>query len=135
MSTPASTATDIDLTPFREPFKALVLQHISQKLDPNEWADLRELSLNPRRHLQGVEPLDIDATPDKLLDAALCEEAMSVRDILVPVFEAAAVEIGAIEGQPVRYVKGQGIYVWGPRPDSGAALSFWITHPAYPPRW
>jgi hypothetical protein len=66
---------------------------------------------------------------------AISVDSISVQETLVPSFKAKAVQIDFIEGRPVYYVNGQGIYLWGLEPVSGLSLMFWTTHPAYPPSW
>jgi|ThiBio_inoc_biof_1041523.scaffolds.fasta_scaffold00229_8 hypothetical protein len=123
------------LDAYREPFKAVVLQHIRKSMPAAEWARLRALASDRRRCVDRSFKIDPDASPAALLDAALCEDSISVDETLVAAFKARAVEVGQVEGQPVRYVSGEGIYLWGLDPARGFTLSFWATYPAYPPSW
>lgn len=123
------------LDAYDEPFKAVVLQHIRTSLAATEWARFRALAADRRRYVDRNFAVDADASPAELLDSALCEDSISVDEILIPLFKAKAVEIGQIEGQPVRYISGEGIYLWGLDPAKGFTLSFWATFPAYPPGW
>lgn len=124
-----------NLDAYRAPFKAAVLKHIHESLDADEWARLRSMAANRSRFVDRNDTADLEASPEKLLDAALSEDSISVQQTLVPAFKANAVEIGQIEGQPVYYVDGQGMYLWGLEPVNGLTLMFWATHPAYPPSW
>lgn len=125
---------DDDLTKYREPFKAVVLKHISESLGTEEWLRLRSMCVNQRRFVHPKDTADLDATPEALFDMACSEDGISVKETLVfPAFTP--VVIGQLEGQPVYYVDGQGIYLWGQQPDSSSTLAFWLTHPAYPPSW
>lgn len=123
------------LDPYREPFKAVVLKHICHSLPPSEWARLRDLALDRRHRADPSFEMDAGVSPAALLDAALCEDSISVDETLIPAFRANSIEVGQVGGQPVHYVSGEGIYVWGLAPAQGFSLSFWVTHPAYPPGW
>lgn len=59
----------------------------------------------------------------------LTEDGIAVNEVM-RTFEGIA--IAQIEGQPVHYVQGQGIYVWGQQPDSPQTLMFWATTPDVP---
>lgn len=130
----ASIKTE-NLDAYRASFKAAVLRHIQESLDSEEWAWLRSMAANRSRFVDRNDTADLEATPEKLFDVALSEDSISVQETLVPSFKAKAVQIEQIEGQPVYYVKGKGIYLWGLTPDSCPTLMFWATHPAYPPGW
>lgn len=123
------------LNAYREPFKAAVLKHIQETLGAGEWERLRSMAANRNRFVNRSDTEDLEATPEELLNVALSEDGISVEQTLVPFFKAKAVQIDQIEGQPVYYVDGQGIYIWGLEPANGLTLMFWVTHPAYPPRW
>jgi hypothetical protein len=45
------------------------------------------------------------------------------------------VPIGEINGQPVYYATGRGIYQWGQSLDNPYSLMFWVSSPAYPKGW
>lgn len=123
------------LDAYREPFKAVVLQHIRKALPASEWARLRALASDRRRCVDRSFKIERDTSPAELLEASLSEDSISVDETLVPAFKGKAVEIGQVEGQPVRYISGEGIYLWGLEPTKGFTLSFWATFPAYPPSW
>jgi hypothetical protein len=124
-----------NLDAYRVPFKAAVLKHIQESLDADEWARLRSMAANRSRFVDYNDTADLDASPERLLDAGLSEDSISVEQTLTPPFKAKAGQIEMIEGQPVYYVNGQGIYFWGLEPANGLTLMFWATHPAYPPSW
>lgn len=123
------------LDAYREPFKAMVLKHIRASMPAVEWARLRTLASDRKNWVDRSFKFDPEASAAVLLDAALCEDSISVDETLVPAFRQRAVEIGQIGGQPVFYVAGAGIYLWGLDPANGFTLSFWATYPAYPPGW
>lgn len=123
------------LDAYHEPFKAVVLKHIRKTLAASEWARFRDLSADRRRCVDRSFKVDVDASPAALLDETISEDSISVDETLVPAFKAKAIEIGQVEGQPVRYISGEGIYLWGLEPAKGYTLSFWATYPAYPPSW
>ncbi len=118
---------------FRGAFKAIVLGHIRSALDSAEWRRLRALAGQGRPFAR--LPVDADARPESLFEAACSEDTLSIREALIPVFKADATEIGTIEAKPVYYVRGRGLYVWGLEPVDGNTLSVWVTFPAYPPGW
>ncbi len=118
---------------YRGTFKRIVMAHVRDVLGTAEWARLRGLA--PLGKPFGKLPVDVDAQPDALFDAACSEDTLSVRETLIPVFKAAAAEIATIEGGAVYYVQGRGIYLWGLEPVIGNTLSVWLTFPAYPPGW
>ena len=113
-------------------FKSCVLRHITSKLPAEEWVWLRERAEDKICGLMPPEPVDALATPQELVDRHIHEDSLRVTDIL-KVF--AGVAIDEIAGQPVYYCPNSGIYLWGKSPDDGFSLSFWISHPAYPPGW
>lgn len=123
------------LDSYHQPFKEVVLPHLSA-LPPDEWKRLRAFAANRSRHVNPkLDVADLEATPQKLVDDALSEDSISVDQFLETSFRAKATEIGSIKGQPVYYVNGQGIYLWGLEPKQGFTLAVWVTHPAYPPSW
>lgn len=93
------------------------------------------LATDRRRSVDRTFNIDPKSSPASLLDAAVSEESISVQEMLIPALKAKAKEIGQIEGQPVLYIQGEGIYLWGLDPASGITLTFWTTYPAYPPIW
>ncbi len=119
---------------YYEPFKDVVLKHL-HSMPSDEWQRLRAYAANHAGNIHHKDIADLSMTPESLFDVALSEDGISVDDVLSPGFRLQAVEIGEIEGQPVRYITGQGIYLWGLNPKHRLSLSFWITHPAYPPNW
>lgn len=126
--------TTTNLEKYHGDFKAAVLGHM-HALAPQEWARLRSLAENPKRWVWREKSPSLNATPEALVDKALSEDCISVQETLVPGFKEAATPIANIAGQPVYYVDGQGIYLWGLEPDNGSTLVVWATHPAYPPSW
>lgn len=123
----------VNLDRYRGQFKAAVLKHIKETLGTDEWARLRSMATNTRRHVPGMIHADLYFSAQALVDEWVTEDGISVQETLVPGFKP--VQIDQIEGQPVYYVEGRGIYLWGQQPDSNLTLSFWITQPAYPPGW
>ncbi len=75
------------------------------------------------------------ASPEELIAAAVTHDGISVDEIIIPKFRVRTDEIGTIEGAPVFYIKGEGIYFWGADRTTRATLNVWLTHPAYPPGW
>jgi hypothetical protein len=124
-----------DLSQYHAQFKAAVLKHVQESLDVNEWARLRSMAANCSRFVNDNDTADLDATPEKLFDVASSVDGISVEQALIPSFKEKATRIEQIEGQPMYYVEGQGIYLWGLEPANGLTLMFWATHPAYPPNW
>lgn len=104
-----------------EAFKASVLAHL-KTLPSAEWSALRALG---QRSL----------TPEQLVEEATTESYTH----LIPelsVWPDQVTDLAArIDGQPVRYIQGQGIYLWSRRPRKGPYLTLWVTHPGYPPGW
>jgi hypothetical protein len=122
------------LEDYMQPFKEIVLRHIAS-LGPGEWDRLRELSRNRGHCVDAGFTLPASATAEDVVHAAVSEDSICVDEVLVPAFKRRAVELDRIEGQPVYYVSGTGMYVWGKSPSTGFSLSFWATYPAYPPGW
>jgi hypothetical protein len=122
-----------DTTPYKEPFKVAVLKHIHESLSPDEWERLRSLALNRNNYSSRHDKADLEATPELLLNEALSEDNISVEETLLPIYKS--VQIDEIAGQPVYYLEGEGVYLWGEQPDSIPTLTFWVAHPAYPPGW
>lgn len=123
----------LELTKFREPFKAVVLAHL-KALPAEEWQRLRALRQDRSRYVGGMPPLTEPVDPETLVEESLCEDAWSFNRDLTG-FEENASEIGVVEGRSVVYIVGCGIYLWAPHPTDGPTMTLWITHPAYPPRY
>lgn len=121
----------LELENFWEPFKAVVLPHL-KALPAGEWRRLRAVGADQSRYVGGIPPLAEPVTPETLVDGALCEDDWSFAHALAG-FEDHAEEVGVIEGRPVSYIVGMGIYLWTPHPTDGPTMTLWITHPAYPP--
>lgn len=118
----------------REPFKAIVLKHIAEGLPRGEWDQMRTLAVEG----EPFDPsfvADATITPESFVHAELTEDGMSVNEALIPSFRARSVVIGTLLEQPVYYVEGSGIYVWGQTPDSHPVFMLWLSHPVYPPGW
>lgn len=117
-------------------FKSIVLKHLQEQLPESEWLRLRALKnkQSPLPQEDAKHELQAVVTPEQLVKAALVDEGMPL-DVLLTAFKNTAVEIEKLEGQPVYYFEGKGIYVWAPSHDAFGHLSVWITHPAYPPGW
>ncbi len=126
-----------NLDAFQPEFRAVVLAHIAT-LPASEWERLRTIGAHSRDRppLPHGSPLfAIDTPADVLLDGTLSEDSTSVEDVLSTTLGASAVTIGEIAGEPVWYVEGTGLYLWGPARVGEFSLSFWATYPAYPPGW
>lgn len=115
-------------------FKSIVLAHMNA-LPADEWKRLRELALDKSRNSCGTDETRALATREEIVASATSQAGISVDEILIPKFRANAQEIGSLDGQPVFYVNGAGIYFWGPNPTSRSTLNLWLTYPAYPPGW
>lgn len=130
----AVSSSGFILGKYHAQFKAAVVKHIKESLDSDEWFRLRAMAENRARYVNRNDVPDLKASPECLVDVAMSEDDISVKQTLaVPGFKAVA--ITQIDGAPVYYVKGEGIYLWGMRPDSFPTLMLWVTHPAYPPGW
>jgi hypothetical protein len=112
-------------------FKRVVLAHIAL-LGTQEWERLRALSIGGTCELRRDQS-QRHATAEQLLDVALTTAVMSVDETLMS--DCDNYRVGEIEGEPVYYVVGRGIYVWGRSRTSYFTLTFWVTYPAYPPGW
>ena len=121
----------LELEKFREPFKAVVLAHL-KALPAEEWQRLRAVGQDRLRYVGGMPPLTEPVDPETLVDEGLCEDDWTLNRALAG-FEENARAIGAVEGRPVVYIAGCGIYLWAPHPTDGPTMTLWITHPAYPP--
>lgn len=115
-----------------EKFRSCVLGHIIERLPNEEWVWLREHAADQACGLMPPEPVDIEASPTELVARHVNEDSLSVTDVL-KIFAGEVID--EISGEPVYYCPGKGIYLWGKSPDHGFSLSFWVSHPAYPPGW
>jgi hypothetical protein len=122
-----------NLDHYIQPFKAVVLKHLTS-LPPVEWERLRSLSVDKSRYADSNHVGDPAATPGALVDAATSTDFISVNDVIKP-WPLKAAPIDVIADQPVYYVDGEGIYVWGLDQQDSLSLQVWVTHPAYPPSW
>jgi hypothetical protein len=118
-------------------FKEIVVSHIQDTLRHAEWSRLRALSLNLMRRPPAARSLVIGEhiTPEEFVDQALECSSISVNESLIMDFKQLSVKIGEVAEQPVFYVQGRGIYMWGLDQDHGDSLSVWLTYPAYPEGW
>lgn len=130
-----ATKNDIDLSHNFEAFKSLVIQHVTHKMTTIEFNRYREMSINSNRSLHPDLKSNISLTLKELLDEAISEDSLSVKEIIKSMQEHGLDVIGEIYGEPVYFVNGQGIYFWGESPESLPVITIWLTHPAYPPNW
>lgn len=113
-------------------FRACVLLHIRNDLPQEEWVWLREQAEAQINGFQPIDPEDIEASPEALVEKYV--HAIELRTVdLLKVFPGHVV--GEVAGEPVHYCPKTGIYLWSKSAECLGALSFWITHPAYPPGW
>ena len=123
------------LAAYQSQFKAAVLKHIQRSLGSDEWRRLRALAADRRRHVAGWEDAYSEAPAEQLLEQGVSEDELSASEVLAAWRNGSPGAIDKIAGQPVYYVKGQGIYFWGLEPCAHRTLMFWITYPSYPPKW
>jgi hypothetical protein len=117
----------------RDQFKAIVLKHLTEHVSDDAWFELRDYAkVGPR--VIGPGAVYEELTREQLVKTGMSEAGLGLGDVLTPKFRDSAEVIGEIEGAPVYYVVGTGIYVWG-QPQKGFVLELWITQPAYPPGW
>jgi hypothetical protein len=116
-------------------FRQLVLEHIQNALPSEEWARFREMSLQTRHSCDPLFDAKMGETPQALVDNATSEDGISLHEIVRPGWLKKSITIGAIQGAPVLYVQGHGVYAWSASPAQAPTLVLWLTHPAYPPGW
>lgn len=117
---------------YAERFRTIVLRRL-QSMPDTEWQELREWAADGR----GVDDDDVPSEPvtrESLVRETLFEDGLELSDLLKSGFGDRATEIGSIEGYPVLYIEGTGIFAWGSDKTIGT-LAVWITYPAYPPGW
>ncbi|MHC5208783.1 hypothetical protein [Pseudomonas chlororaphis] len=123
----------------RDSFKALIIKHVAEDLPEDEWISLRQLALGGFAGVRPYPMVDPDDTPEKVIIENICVENGEDIDSIVEQYAVghgvSVTEIGFIEGRPVLYLEGTGIYLWDPKGPTGHYLSFWISFPAYPPSW
>ena len=112
------------LDPFKSEFKHAVLQHIRDGLKASGWARLRHFANDRRRSRFCDMNIPEAISPDELIDLALEEVGLSVNEVMSPNFKDNAKIIATIQGQPVYFILGMGIYFWGARPRSRPTLHF-----------
>lgn len=124
----------MSLDKYREPFKAAVLKHIAEKLDAVEWVRLRSMAANKKRWMPGIgNTFDATASAATLVEKWTREDSASIWAVMQK--GRTPIEIGLIDGYPIYYIERKGIYVFGEQIYSSPTLSFWVTHPAWPPGW
>lgn len=117
-----------------KPFQDVVLKHIEQRLDPLEWIRLRSFAASAKRYAPGLsQTYSKFAKPEELVIGSTWEDTVSVSNVMNP--DDTPEEIGLIDGLPVYYLPGRGIYIFGETYFSDKTLTFWVTTPAYPPKW
>lgn len=130
----------MELKPYIPQFKAIVLAHL-EKMQAEEWSYFRGRASAFEGDLHAVVDdyvVEADETRESVLNSAVTlDSGPSVQETINASrrFSANAIRIGEIDGQPLYYINGTGIYLWGPTPQSPATISFWATFPAYPPGW
>ena len=112
-----------------------MLRHIQCSLKSEEWRRLRALAADRRRHVVGWEDAYSEAPAEQLLELGISEDELSAAEVLSAYRDGSPATIDNVAGQPVYYVRGQGVYFWGLMPSLPATLMFWITFPSYPPKW
>jgi hypothetical protein len=127
-------AAVMDFSKYKKQFQEIVLNHIEKELGAVEWVRLRSMASNNRRWMPGMgATLNTSATPTELVDAWTVEDSASIYAVADP--ERDPTEIGEIDDLPIYYIEGKGIYIFGEQLHSRPTLSFWVTHPAWPPGW
>lgn len=118
---------------FESEFKHAVIAHLKSKVDYATWESFREIAINGviESPIEGSE----NWTREHLVEQGVAIGSGSVAEILDAFATSTIVTIGTIEGEPIYFVKEQGIYVWGTSKESNDALELWISCPAYPPGW
>jgi len=116
-------------------FKHIVAIHVQEALRPDEWRRLRALAIDRRRYADKSAEANPTADASELLNEAISEDSIAVAEVLAAWPSGRADVVGAIAGQPVYYLNGRGVYLWGLEPNEARTLMFWISHPAYPPGW
>ena len=104
-------------------FRSVVLNHLKTSVSDEQWQELR-----------GLSGTNKEITRDELVNNWFVEGNLSINDILTGPIRDQAEEIGRVDGSPVFFIKGGGIYAWG-KPNASFSLDVWITWPAYPPIW
>jgi hypothetical protein len=111
-------------------FQAIVTKHMMESIAPEEWRLFRFIARTRSNIMLDDDMPGID-TPAELAAHAVCEAFKE--DGGLPMWESVA--IGEIDGQPVVYYVGRGIYRWVPKGNGHSYLELWVTSPAYPPGW
>lgn len=124
----------MDFSKYKKQFQEAVLNHIDKELGAVEWLRLRSMASNNRRWIPEMgHTLNIHATAQELVEAWTVEDSASIHAVMDPRSDPTIVEL--IDELPVFYIEGKGIYIFGETFHSAPTLSFWITHPAWPPGW
>jgi hypothetical protein len=116
-------------------FNVEVRRHLLAMPDA-EWSRLRGFGNSSRRFINSKDVAMPNLTRDELVERFVSLDNCSIDEVLLPEFRAGAIEIAQIEGSPLFYVEGEGIFVMGE--DFGGVpmtRALWVTHPAYPPTW
>lgn len=126
-------------TPQAMTFKDFVLADIQSRLAPLEWYTLRARALK-RRPPKPIEAVLLGWVPAKqLTPAELVEQATTeVCGPTIPehlAWPELVIDLGLIDGSPVNYIEGKGIYTWSREAGRGPYLSIWVSHPVNPPGW
>ena len=124
----------MDVSKYKKQFQEAVLNHIDKELGAVEWLRLRSMAANNRRWIPEMgRTLNIHATAQELVEAWTVEESATVYGVMDP--RSDPTEVGLIDDLPVYYIERKGIYIFGETIHSAPTLTFYITHPAWPPGW
>lgn len=116
----------------RSVFASEVRRHLGA-MPGSEWERLRAYG-NQRHRFVDRKDIPLPAlTRDELVEHCVSVDACTPDEILSPLYRAAAIEIGRIDGRALSYVEGEGIYLWAQEENMTRML--WVTHPAYRPSW
>lgn len=117
-------------------FDGEVLRHLLAMPDA-EWERLRAFGTDEGRFVNHNDIALPHLTRESLVEGFVSIDGISIGEVLGPEYRAKAVEIARVEGRPLYYIEGEGIYVMEVVRESGVPMTrtLWATMPAYPPSW
>ncbi|TDR82146.1 hypothetical protein [Paludibacterium purpuratum] len=118
----------------RSEFCRIVSNHIQYQLPQSEWERLLALAQSAPPYSPELSFTAFDAIEARVHHLTFIEQISPLEMQSVPEYSQRLQTIGLLDGQPVCYYRGSGIYQWSIAPDADS-LCFWLTHPAYPPDW
>ncbi|WP_146131944.1 hypothetical protein [Chromobacterium amazonense] len=131
-NTSKTVVSDVEM--YRKDFSTIVTFHIQNQLSIDEWNLYLKIAMEGTPYDENIKYEEFESIEDRVCKLTCKENLSPLETLSAPKYFESVEIIGRIKGVPVFYYAGKGVYQWSNSGD-GESLTFWATHPAYPPGW